>query len=326
MAGGGHVVHLRGVQHGEAGRLADQPGEVQVGGRGHAVDGDDVDELGVAGDVAADDVHEVDQPVGLEPLQDQQPGLGVDAPRHPLVDGHPQTDDVVRARRAPGWRPAPPSRSAAAFDRTAVRIGPSVGQRRPELVEQVAVGLDLDAVHAGRLHPLGGVGVLGHDALDVPVLGLLRDRPVGRLPHGRGCHDGQPVVLGPTRPPAEVRELDHAGRAVLVDLVGHPPQPRHDLVAVGVEVAEGRRAVLGHHGRARRHRHADAALGLLHVVQPVAVGRQAVLGVRGLVRRREDPVAQRQMPANGSAANGCSSGVVGQRWRPIQSAFPPLRS
>ena len=33
-----------------------------------------------------------------------------------------------------------------------------VGQRRPELIHQMAVGLELEAVETGGLHPLGGIG------------------------------------------------------------------------------------------------------------------------------------------------------------------------
>ena len=91
-------------------------------------------------------------------------------------------------------------------------------------------------------------------------------------------------------------DLAHHLRPVLVDLLGQPGEPRHDLVAVQLEVAERRRAVPRHHRRAADHRQPDAALGLLDVVRRVAVLGQAVLGVRGLVRGAHDPVAQRQPP------------------------------
>ena len=136
---------------------------------------------------------------------------------------------------------------------------------------------------------------LHDDAVDVPVLGLLGHGAVGRLPPRRRSEDRQPVVLRPARAPAEVGQLDHARRPVLVDLVAHAADPRHDGVVVGVEVAEGRRAVLGDDGRAGGHRHGDATLGLLDVVEPVAVLGHALLGVGGLVGRREDPITQREV-------------------------------
>ena len=75
----------------------------------------------------------------------------------------------------------------------------------------------------------------------------------------------------PVRRPRWVIWIMHA--AVLLDLIGHAPDPRDDLVLVRVQVSERGRAVLGDDRRARRHRHADSALRLFDVVEPVAVGR-----------------------------------------------------
>ena len=87
-------------------------------------------------------------------------------------------------------------------------------------------------------------------------------------------------------------DLAHHRRAVLVHPVGQLAQPRHDLVLVDVQVAEGGRAVRGDDSGAAHHRQADAALGLLLVVEAVAPLGHAVLGVRRLVRRADDAVAQ----------------------------------
>jgi hypothetical protein len=83
----------------------------------------------------------------------------------------------------------------AVVEAAAVLVVAAVGGGRPEAVHQVAVGLDLDAVEAGRLHALGGVGVVGDDAGEVPVLGLLGEGAVGRLAHRRGRQHRQPVAL-----------------------------------------------------------------------------------------------------------------------------------
>ena len=88
----------------------------------------------------------------------------------------------VRSRIAPSTRTG---EAQPVLQRSAVVVGAPVRQRRPELVDEVPVGLDLDAVHPAGLHPLGGVGVLADDAIDVPVLGLLGVRPVGRLAQRR---------------------------------------------------------------------------------------------------------------------------------------------
>ena len=236
----------------------------------------------------------------LEALQHLQPAWRVDAARHGLVDHHPHADDELGADTlADRGEHLPREAQAGVVHPALVPAAPLVvavvGERRQELVEQVPVRLDLDPVHAAGLHALGGVGVLADDALDVPLLGDLGDVAVRGLADRRGGHDREPVVLAPPGAAAEMGDLDHAGRAVLVHLVGEPADPGDDLVLVGVQVAERRRAVLGHHGRAGGHRHADAALRLLDVVEPVAVGGHAALRVRGLVRRREHPVAQREV-------------------------------
>src|SRR3546814_7438914 len=54
----------------------------------------------------------------------------------------------------------------AVLERAAVRAVERVGQRRVELVEQVAVGFEFDTVHSGRLHALGGIGEIFDDARD----------------------------------------------------------------------------------------------------------------------------------------------------------------
>ena len=61
-----------------------------------------------------------------------------------------------------------------------------VGRRREERVEEVPVGLQLDAVEPGRDAALGGRDVVVDDAVEVPGLGDLREAAVGRLAQGRG--------------------------------------------------------------------------------------------------------------------------------------------
>ena len=292
-----HLVDLRGVQHGEVGVLArTMPAKSRCGTDAHAVDRDHLGQRRLVLDVAADDVDEVDQAApASKRCSVCEPDAGVDPAVDGLVDHHPDADDEVGTDPLADRRQHVASRNGSRPSVAAPLVIAVVGERRQELVEQVPVGLDLDAVHPARLHPLGGVGVLADDALDVPVLGLLGDVAVGRLAHRRGRHDRQPVVLRPARAATEVGDLDHARRPVLVDLVGHAPDERHDLVLVGVQVAERRRAVLGDDRRAGGHRHADPALGLLDVVQPVAVARHAVHRVRRLVRRREHAIADRQV-------------------------------
>ena len=110
------------------------------------------------------------------------------------------------------------------------------------MVEQMTVGLNLDAIHAGGLHPFGCIGEVTDDPLDVPLLGFLGNGPVRRFAQRRRGEDGQPIVLAPTGAPPKMGELNHARRTVLMHLVGHSTDPRHDVVVVGMEVPErGRR-------------------------------------------------------------------------------------
>ena len=172
-----------------------------------------------------------------------------------------------------------------------------------------------------------GVGL--DDARDVPVLGLLGERAMRRLADRRGREHRQPVAVVPVGAPAEMGDLDHHRASVLVAVVGEPPEPGHDLVPIGVQVAEGGRAVLGDDRRARGHGQRDAALGLLDVVEPVAVLGQAVLGIGRLVRRAHDPVPQRQMLELERLEQGIRAGHDGEALPsddPASQDLPALRS
>ena len=137
-----------------------------------------------------------------------------------LVADHAHADDEVRADPPRTARQDLEAETHAVVERAAIVVVALVGGGRPELVDQVAVAFELDAVEAGRLHPFGRVGV-GHDhARDVPVLHDLGEGAVRRLAHVRGRDDRQPVGLAPARAPAEMGHLDHHRRAVGVDVVG----------------------------------------------------------------------------------------------------------
>ena len=272
------------------------PAKSRCGADAHAVDRDHLAQRGVRLDVAADHVHEVDE-AGISKATGEGEPVG---PRETagelLVEHHANPDDERRPDPLPHRREHPFGEAGTVVERPAVLVVAPVRHRRPEAVEEVAVRLELDAVHPTGLHPLRRVRVLADDAVEVPVLRLLGERAVGGLTHRRRGDDGQPVARVPRRPPAEVGELDHDGAVVLVHGVDELADPRHDRIVVGVEVAEGRRAVLGNECRSGRHRQRQPATRLLDVVAAVALGRHAVLRVRRLVRRRHDPVLQPQVP------------------------------
>ncbi len=102
----------------------------------------------------------------------------------------------------------------------AVVVVALVGRGRPELVGQMAVGVDLEPIEPAAFMRCGGVGVVGDDARDVPVLHRLGERAMRGLAHRRGRDHRQPVRLVPRRPPAEMGDLDHHGGAMRVAVVG----------------------------------------------------------------------------------------------------------
>ena len=157
----------------------DAPGKIQVWGSRHPMEGDDLGEFHVGADDAPDDVDEVQQPVDGEAAQDLQAGVGVDAAGGGLVDGHSQADYVVGANPFPNGPENHQGDAQPFLEGPAEVVFSTVSEGRVELVEEVPVGLDLDAVHSAGLHAFGGIGVPTNDAFDVPVLGLLGVRPVG---------------------------------------------------------------------------------------------------------------------------------------------------
>jgi hypothetical protein len=275
-------------------------------------------------DVAANDIQEVDEARRLEAPRDFD-AVCAGKPDFPvLVGDHAHAEQEAGAdRRAHRLHHAQRKRHAG-IEVAAERIVPLVRRGRPELVGQMAVGVDLQPVQTGRLHALRRRRVVGDDAVDVPVLDRLRKRPMGRLADRGGRQHRQPVRLVPGGAPAEMGDLDHHRRTMRVALVGQAAQPGHDLVLVDEQVAEHRRAVRRHHGRARRHGQRRAALRLFDVIQAIAVLRHAVLAVERLVRRAHDPVAQGQVlqpEGTQQRVGGLHAGAF-LRWR---DWTPPVR-
>lgn len=170
-----------------------------------------------------------------------------------------------------------------------------VGQRRPELFQQMAVGLQLDPVEARRLHPLRRIGEIGNHPGDVPILHPLGEGAVGGLAFMAGRDHRQPVGLIPAGAAAQMGQLDHHRRAVVVAFVGQLLHPADDLILPREDVVEHRRAVARDRGRPRRHRQRHPRLGPFHVIGPVAVLRHPVLGIGRFVTGDHDAVAKRQV-------------------------------
>ena len=296
VAGGGDVLDAGGVE-GRHPRLRPHfAGEVEMGRRALAHTGDYVTQGFVGVDVAADHVEEVDQARTREPFGDFEPLVAGKAALKILVADEPRADEEIRADPPPRGFEHGHAETQAVVERTAVFVGALVGGGRPELVDQMAVALELESVEAGRLHPFGRVGVGRDHTRKIPVLHRLGKGAVGGFAHARGRNHGQPIGPAPAGAAAEMGDLDHHRRPLLVHVVGELFQPRHALVLVEEDVAESLRAVGGDDRRAADHGERNAALGLFRVIEAVALLGQAVLGKGRLVRRRHEAVAQGKMP------------------------------
>ena len=222
-----------------------------------------------------------------------------------FVGGYPALVHLVRRIAHPQQKPRPNPFAAgrqhihrkpgAVFKAATIGGGQLVGQRRQELVHQMAVTFKLYPVQTSGLHPFGGIGVIGDNPCNFIVFDDFRKRPVRRFPIWPGGNNRQPVTLGPMRAAAQMRQLDHHRTALFVAIIGDFAHPAHHLVLVGQHIVEHRRAVARHRCRPRRHGQRHARLGPFDVIGAVAVFGHAILGVGGFVAGGHDPVFQGQV-------------------------------
>ena len=158
--------------------------------------------------------------------------------------------------------------------------------------------MDFDGVEACFDGESGGVGVRGDDVVDVVAGGLLGEPHADRIEEPHRRQSGGLIGSGVGHRTG-VADLCADRRALGVDRVGEPAQPRHrlrahpDSVALGA-AARGHRAV-GDGG------HPDAAGGRQPVIFDEVVGDQCA-GCAGLeCRRLDDAVAQRDRAQLGGA-------------------------
>ena len=292
---GRDVVDAGGVHHRDLQGRLHLAGELEMGCHRGAHRGDHTRERLVTGHVALDDADEVDA-LGHEELGDLDAFVVLKAALDVLVERHADADGEVRAGGFPNGANHSQREPQSVLDAAhPVGVVATVGQRGPERVEKVGVGLDLDAVEPGFAASRGRVGIGLDDAIQIPLLGNFRKGAVRGFADRRGGDDRQPVAVVVARAAAEMGDLAHDSRAVFVHAVGEFAQPGHDLVFVEVQVAEGCGAVGRHDGGSAHHRQTDSAFGLLFVIEAVAPLRHPVLGVGGLVRRAHDAVAQRHL-------------------------------
>ncbi len=246
MTRGRDIGNARGVKGRKFGRGANLAGEIEMRRARHPLDRDDVGEPCVGVDMAADDVEKVDQAAFLEPSRNLESVRARQAARQRFVGDEADADQKVRPDAIANGGENFEREAKPVVERAAIWRLHIVGQGRPELVHQMAVGLELEAVESARFQPVGRVGIVLDDSLDVPILDFLGKGAMGGFALVRGRQRGEPVAEVPARAPAEMGELHHHGGAVLVTGVGEVPQPRHDLVLIGEYVVESRRAVARH--------------------------------------------------------------------------------
>ena len=205
-------------------RRADLAGEVEMRRGRHALDRDDVGQARVGVDVAADDVEEVDQAGGRRAAGRSRRPPGADRPPVPVLVGRPCAMPTMKSgptRLAHGVERSSQVKRRRLSSEPPCSSVAAVGRGRPELVD---AGGRRPRARCRRGRP--------------PACARRRRRsrrrcgrcPSPRSPSGRrgapargsaeAADDRQPVALVPAGAPAEMGELDHHRRAVLVALVG----------------------------------------------------------------------------------------------------------
>jgi len=194
-------------------------------------------------DLAADDVKKIDMATVLEHVADGDAFVFAEAALGGLVGGVAHADEQLVADPRLDRGNHFERETGAVLQAAAIGAVEFIGQRRHELVHQMAVTFKLDAIETGFSHTLGGVGIVRDHPGDVPVFHLLREGPVRRFALMAGRQRRQPVALVPVGAAAKMGELDHHGAAMAVAFIGELPHPADDLVLVGQHIVEHRRAV-----------------------------------------------------------------------------------
>src|SRR5437588_3377410 len=169
----------------------------------------------------------------------------------------------------------------------------------------MAVRKYLRAVQTACLAARSRSSICRDDPLDVVTVHLPRKSPVACLPDRRGSNHGQPVSRVPCRSSSEMGDLTNKGTIVPVDAFRELVEIWDNFIVADVELAENRGRVGSHEGGSAEHRHCDAALGLLFMIELISELWFSVLSVSGRMRRADDPVLQR----NGSELEGLEEGI-----------------
>ena len=243
VARGIHVLDLGGVEDGHVHVLAQAAGKVQVRCAGHALHRYHISEARIGIDMAANDVQKIYHAGVGQVACNTYAILRTDAAGPHFVGHAAHAQNELRPYALADGAYHLHRKAHPVFQYPAEWRVQGVGRGRPELIDQMPVGLQLQAIDPGGVHAFGGVGIVADDAVDVPVFHLFGKGAVRGLALVRGRHHRQPVGLGPAGASAQVGNLDHHGGAVFVAGIGEVAHPGHDFVFVGQYVVKHRRAV-----------------------------------------------------------------------------------
>ena len=174
VAGGRHILNLGGVERREIRCSLDFPGEIQMRGRPHPLHRDQVGQASVGVDMTFDHVQEIHHTAVFQTARDFQPIILGQTAGQLFIASIAHTDDKIGANPVANGFQRVKGKPQPVFKAAAVGAIQIVGQRRPELVHQVAVGLQFDPVETCVPHPFSGVSVIFDDAGNIPVFDLFR--------------------------------------------------------------------------------------------------------------------------------------------------------
>jgi hypothetical protein len=169
------ILNPRGVESREVGGGPDFAGKIQMRRAWHSLDGNDVRQTGVSVDMSSDDVEEVDQAAVLQTPRDLKAVLFANASLKQFVAGIAHANDESVANPTAHGAQHLKREAKTVVERTAVGRIERVGQRRPELIHQMPIGLNLQPIEPSLFHALGSIDVILKNALDVPVFRLFRE-------------------------------------------------------------------------------------------------------------------------------------------------------
>ena len=175
----------------DAGRQMHERLRRQRHGR-HAV-GDHVVGVGTGGD----DADEIDQAGLRHRLRDVAQFVVAQAVVVEFIGAHADADAEVRTHGLAHGAQHLAAEAHAVFQAAAPFVVAHVGARRPELVDQLLVGGgNLDAVEAGVLDALCGLGEIADDAADILDLDDFGVAAVHQLAHAAGRDEMRPGIAG----------------------------------------------------------------------------------------------------------------------------------